>query len=77
MRKYGIEHFKFETIEKTTNPEEREKYWINFYNSYYQGYNATLGGDGKAHLDYNLIIKLWNNNKTCKEIAQITKYDVG
>lgn len=28
------------------NLTERELYWINFYNSYYDGYNSTHGGEG-------------------------------
>lgn len=56
MNKYGIEHFKFEVIEETNNTEEREKYWINELHTYIgfkdcNGYNATLGGDGKAYLN--------------------------
>lgn len=56
MRKYGIENFHIELIEETTNPEEREKYWIEYLGTYKNGYNATLGGDGKHYLDYDLII---------------------
>ena len=44
MNKYGIQHFKIELIEECNNLEEREKYWISFYDSYKNGYNATLGG---------------------------------
>ena len=56
MRKYGEEHFHFEIIEQTNNPVEREKYWINKLHTYVgfdncNGYNATLGGDGKAYLN--------------------------
>ena len=47
MNKYGIEHFKIELIEECNNPEEREIYWIQHFDSYKNGYNATLGGDGK------------------------------
>lgn len=50
MRKYGIENFSFEIIEEIENykekGEEREKYWILYFNSYNQGYNESLGGDG-------------------------------
>mgnify|MGYP002768548643 FL=1 len=38
IRKYGIDNFIVETIDKTDDSEElkeKEKYWINFYNSYY------------------------------------------
>ena len=56
MRKYGIEHFHIESIEETDNPEEREVYWIEYYGSFKNGYNATKGGDGKKLYDYDLII---------------------
>lgn len=49
LYKYGISNFTVETIEEINNEqlEEREKYWIAYYDTYYNGYNATLGGDGK------------------------------
>ena len=58
MCKYGKEHFWIEVIEECSveDSSDREKYWINFYNSYINGYNATLGGDGKAYLDYKKIL---------------------
>ena len=43
LKKYGVENFSFEIIEETEDILTREKYWINFYNSYSNGYNATLG----------------------------------
>lgn len=72
MRKYGIEHFKIELIEKTSNPDEREKYWINFYNTYTKGYNATKGRDGKHLFDHQQIILYIKNNPfaTTKEITK-------
>lgn len=56
MRKYGIEHFHIELIEETEKPEEREIYWIGFYEGYSEGYNATRGGDGKHLYDHDLIL---------------------
>ena len=58
MNKYGEEHFHFEVIEETDIAEEREQYWINKLRTYVgfkdcNGYNATLGGDGKAYLNIN------------------------
>lgn len=49
MRKYGIEHFSIEIVEEPDINilNDREIYWINYYNSYVNGYNATIGGDGK------------------------------
>lgn len=47
IRKYGKENFVIEEIEQCNNNiiNEREQYWINYYDSYNNGYNATLGGD--------------------------------
>ena len=66
MRKYGIEHFHIELIEETDNPEEREVFWIENKRSFKNGYNATIGGDGKKYIDYDLVIS------TYKEIKSIT-----
>lgn len=51
FRKYGIENFTFEILEEVINDSElneREKYWIEYYDCYgsNKGYNATQGGDG-------------------------------
>lgn len=70
MRKYGIEHFHIELIEETDNPEEREIYWIEKLGSFKNGYNATLGGDGKKYLDYDLIVDTYNEIKNQKEVAK-------
>ena len=49
MKKYGINNFKIETIDgPTNNYNEREKYWISYYESYSdktKGYNMTIGGE--------------------------------
>lgn len=47
MYELGIENFWYEVIETTENYDEREIYWINYYNSIIpNGYNLLLGGDG-------------------------------
>lgn len=70
MNKYGIEHFHAELIEETDEPEEREKYWIEFYGSFKYGYNATVGGDGAKYLDYELIYNTYLNIKSVKITAE-------
>ena len=70
MRKYGIEHFHIELIEETNEPEEREKYWIEQYRSFKYGYNATMGGDGKKYIDYDLVISTYNQLQNIKNVAQ-------
>jgi len=44
--KYGIENFEVETVEECPidKLDEREIFWIAKYNSFKNGYNATLGG---------------------------------
>lgn len=46
--KYGEESFVFEIIEycPVENIEQREIYWINTLDSYKNGYNLTIGGEG-------------------------------
>lgn len=77
MRKYGVENFKIELLEETSNPEEREIFWINKKNSFKNGYNATLGGDGKHYVDYDKIIILYNIYHNQKQVAEQMRIDVG
>lgn len=48
IRKYGLENFTFEVLQDNIQSydelDKAEIYWINFYNSYLKGYNATSGG---------------------------------
>jgi hypothetical protein len=62
MNKYGIDKFKIEQIEECDDSivNEREIYWIEYYQSFKYGYNATKGGDGKLYLDYDLICETYN-----------------
>lgn len=49
IRKYGKDNFVFCIIEENLSKKEssiRERYWIQYYDSYNNGYNASLGGDG-------------------------------
>lgn len=70
MKKYGVENFSVELIEETDNPEERERYWIEYYGSFKNGYNATLGGDGKSYIDYDLVVTAYRELKNCTETAK-------
>lgn len=46
INKYGKENFKIEELEKcdVKNLDEREVFYINYYDSYNKGYNNTKGG---------------------------------
>lgn len=77
FNKYGIDNFICEQIEEVPNEllDEREKYWIEYYGSFKNGYNATYGGDGKHYLDYELISKMYDEIKDCSKIAEILNID--
>ena len=51
MQKYGVHNFHFSILEETDCPNEREQFYIQALNTYHQGYNETLGGDGSAYLN--------------------------
>jgi group I intron endonuclease len=51
IRKYGTDNIITECVEildceNNTLPQKREKYWIEFYDSFENGYNLTKGGEG-------------------------------
>lgn len=78
IRKYGIENFKFEIIEECDYEKlnERETYWIDYYDSYNNGYNETLGGGGKLQVDREEFKKYFiENNPSVKEIAEYFDID--
>ncbi len=72
MRKYGIEKFHIEKVEECPLEilSDREKYWIEFFSSYKNGYNATIGGDGKQLYNYDEIVKGFLSGKLVYELAE-------
>ena len=77
MRKYGLNNFSFSIIETNIIDfnilNEREKYWIAFYNSYQNGYNMNMGGNSHYLYDYEKIQSLWlkDNTLTQQQISNI------
>lgn len=79
FKKYGIDSFSFEIIEEVKEEllDEREKYYIKKFNTYKQGYNATLGGEGGVtHTlpkeEIEKILTLWKQKCTISQISKIT-----
>lgn len=72
INKYGKDSFWVSLIEEC--PEEnacdRERYWIKYYDSYKNGYNATMGGDGKYRCNRESVIEMYNNGCSQKEIVE-------
>lgn len=56
IRKHGVENFKLEILEKCETLEqlnEREPYWIAFFNCIYpNGYNLVSGGNNAIPSDF-------------------------
>lgn len=77
IRKYGPDDFDVEIIDETNSSQtlkEKERYWISHYDSYHNGYNATLGGDGNCRYNYDAIVEFYLSNgcsllKTCQEFG--------
>ena len=86
FRKYGLDNFIFEVIEECDKNKlnEREIYWINYYNSYYDGYNETLGGENAiatskiTEEDLDKIIQMLKENILSEQdISKQTGYSIG
>lgn len=76
--KYGKENFIIETIEMCDSTElnDKEKFYISYYNSYINGYNSTIGGQGgskpfkTSKEDEAQIISLYNYGFSLREIGR-------
>ena len=81
INKYGKSNFTIEVIEEveSTNLNDRERYWIKYYDSYNNGYNSTEGGqDGIKlfkNLDIESIIREYKSGKSLREIGRLFNVD--
>lgn len=66
-QKYGEENFEWAILEECEDNElnEREIYWIAYYDTYNNGYNATKGGDNAD----SLVSWIKNNPESAKKNA--------
>ena len=74
FNKYGIDNFEFEEIEEVPNErlDECERYWIEQYNSYFDGYNSTLGGRATKLYNWDIddIIERYMILKSARRVAE-------
>lgn len=72
MRKYGIDHFLIQMVERCDNEclNERERYYIDLYDTYNNGYNETRGGEGNTLYDRSEICSLWDDGYSVGHIAE-------
>ena len=72
--KYGAKNFSISQLEECDDSklDERERFWIEYYDSYTNGYNATLGGtDGFIMTNRASEVKeLWDKGLGQKAIAE-------
>ena len=73
MNKYGIENFIIEQVEECSDIDlnEKECFWIEYYGTFKNGYNATLGGDGKAYIDYDLVVANYQQLQNATKVAEL------
>ena len=79
IKKHGATHFIVEEIEQIANNDlldEREIYWINYFDTYHNGYNETPGGGGRqfSECQKQAIYSLWDQGKGIKEICDILDF---
>lgn len=52
-------------------------YWIDYYGTFHNGYNLTIGGDGKSYINEKEIIKLYKKYKNQTKVQKILNIDTG
>lgn len=79
INEFGACHFNIFPIENCSDDilYEREKYWVEYYDAFNNGYNATYGGTGKLCVDYQKIVDIYLNVKNEDTVAQILGVDKG
>ena len=89
LKKYGVENFKWEIIDKAVSDKEikeKEIYWIKKLNTCIhskdsQGYNITIGGEGgvswnsRPIVQYSLEGKRLNEYESCTSASVATGVD--
>ena len=71
LREQGINKFDYTILEECQPAElnQREIFWINYFNSYNNGYNSTPGGQNKYY-DPQPIFDAWDEGLSPSEIAE-------
>lgn len=89
IQKYGIENFEFSILEECAieQLEEKEVYYIEYYDTYHNGYNMTKGGEsnnGESHPRHKLteqdvidIRTRYDNLERRKEVYELYKNRIG
>lgn len=84
IKKHGINSFKFYILEECEENmlNEREIFWISYYDAFHKGYNMTLGGagtnTGERPYAQNVLPKNFKKNISNKidDVVPIVKLDL-
>ena len=73
----GKENFTIYKIEDCNDAFrfDRERYWISYYGSFFNGYNDTFGGKGKQLHDYKMIVDFYEQYKNIQKTALVLGID--
>lgn len=78
IRKYGQSNFTIEILEEIEDEQlldERENYWIKYYNSCILndgwGYNMTWGGEGSPKIDKDKVYEYWKIGYGSSKISEL------
>lgn len=81
IHKYGVDNFNIEILEECDTEElnQKEIFYIAKYDTFKNGYNLTIGGDGNRRLllddSYNEIKELYLSGFSSNKIATLYKVD--
>lgn len=85
IRKYGEDEYQLIILEKdipNDKLDEREIYWIKYYDTYFNGYNQSTGGKNPVKPIYtddeilNIIGLLKNTNLSFQKISEQTGFSI-
>lgn len=76
LREQGIDNFEYSILEECKPEElnEKEIYWISYFDSFNNGYNSTPGGQSSI-IDPQIIYDAWDEGLSPLEIAN--KLNIG
>lgn len=81
MNEFGVDNFYVQAIGQYEEKEleRKEVEYIYYYDTYRNGYNETLGGDGKRYIDTpdEEFVRLYHELGTIAKVAELTGHDAG
>lgn len=78
IRKYGIEVWNREVIEEVNDVDlldEREIFWINYYDTFRNGYNSTTGGERRKIISEESRRKI-SEKHTGKKLSETHRQNI-